>query len=80
VLRDVSLAGEGIVIHSVWHIAEDLRSGRLKVVLPDYPLATTAISAVMPQRRLVPPRVRAFSEFLIERFGQHPPWEQGLPI
>ncbi len=78
VLRDASLAGEGIVIHSLWHVADDLRAGRLEVVLPDYPLATTAISAVMPQRRLVPPRVRAFTDFLIEQFGDHPPWERGL--
>ena len=79
VLRDASLAGEGIVIHSLWHVADDLRAGRLEVLLPDYPLATTAISAVMPQRRLVPPRVRAFTEFLIEEFGDAPPWERGLP-
>ena len=78
VLRDASLAGEGIVIHSLWHVADDLRAGRLEVLLPDYPLATTAISAVMPQRRLVPPRVRAFTEFLIEEFGDDPPWERGL--
>lgn len=79
VLRDASLAGEGIMIHSLWHVADDLRAGRLEVLLPDYPLATTAISAVMPQRRLVPPRVRAFTEFLIEEFGDDPPWERGLP-
>lgn len=79
VLRDASLAGEGIMIHSLWHVADDLRAGRLEVLLPDYPLATTAISAVMPQRRLVPPRVRAFTEFLIEEFGDAPPWERGLP-
>ncbi len=79
-LRDASVAGEGIAIHSLWHIADDLRAGRLEVVLPDYPLQTTAISAVMPQRRLVPPRVRAFVDFLMERFGDDPPWERGLPL
>ena len=80
VLRDASLAGEGIVVHSLWHIADDLRAGRLRVVLPDYPLPTTAISAVMPQRRLVPPRVRAFTDFLVDQFGENPPWERGLPL
>lgn len=77
-LRDASVAGEGIAIHSLWHVADDLRTGRLQVVLPDFPLATTAISAVMPQRRLVPPRVRAFVDFLVEEFGDNPPWERGL--
>ena len=77
-LRDASVAGEGIAIHSLWHVADDLRTGRLQVVLPDFPLATTAISAVMPQRRQVPPRVRAFVDFLVEEFGDNPPWELSL--
>ena len=77
-LRDASVAGEGIAIHSLWHIAEDLRAGRLEVVLPDFPLVTTVISAVMPQRRQVPPRVRAFVDFLMDEFGDNPPWERGL--
>ena len=76
-LRDASVAGEGIAIHSLWHIADDLRAGRLRVVLPDCRLATTAISAVMPQRRLVPPRVSAFVDFLISQFGDAQ-WEKDL--
>ncbi|MET0809101.1 MAG: LysR family transcriptional regulator [Pseudoxanthomonas sp.] len=76
-LRDASVAGEGIAIHSLWHVAEDLRAGRLKVVLPDCRLETTAISAVMPQRRLMPPRVGAFVDFLVLQFGEAP-WERGM--
>jgi len=45
-------------------------------VLPKYPITTTGIHAVMPQRRMVPPRVRAFVDFLAEHFGENPPWEQ----
>ena len=75
-LRDAAVAGLGIAVHSVWHVHEELRAGRLRVVMPDYPLATTGIHAVMPQRRLVPPRVRAFVDFLAGRLGEHPPWEQ----
>jgi Transcriptional regulator len=74
-LRDAVVAGLGIAMHSVWHVHEELRAGRLQVLLPDYPLAATGIHAVMPQRRLVPPRVRAFVDFLAERLGDHPPWE-----
>lgn len=66
-LRDAALAGLGIALHSTWHIDEDLRAGRLVRVLPDYGLSN-GIHAVMPQRRLVPPRVRAFVDFLAERF------------
>lgn len=74
VVRDACVAGLGIALHSSWHVVDDLRSGRLQQVLPDYPFADTGIYAVMPQRRLVPPRVRAFVEFLAERFGENPPW------
>jgi DNA-binding transcriptional LysR family regulator len=74
-LRDAVVAGLGIALHSVWHVHEELRTHRLQVVLPDYPIAETGIYAVMPQRRLVPPRVRAFADFLAERLGEVPPWE-----
>lgn len=77
-LRDAALAGLGIAHHSTWHVCEDLRAGRLKVVLPEYSIADTGIYAVMPQRRLVPLRVRAFVDFLAEQFGDLPPWERGL--
>ncbi|QDH69517.1 LysR family transcriptional regulator [Marilutibacter alkalisoli] len=76
-LRDAAVAGLGIALHSVWHVCEDLRAGRLVQVLPEHPLTDTGIHAVMPQRRLVPPRVRAFVDFLAERFSD-PPWERCL--
>ncbi|HZX75636.1 LysR family transcriptional regulator [Lysobacter sp.] len=72
-VRDSAVAGVGIAVHSSWHVIDDLRAGRLVQVLPDYPLAESGIYAVMPQRRLVPPRVRAFVDFLAERFA-NPPW------
>ncbi|HEY0229923.1 MAG TPA: LysR family transcriptional regulator [Dokdonella sp.] len=76
VLRDAAVAGLGIALHSTWHVHEDLRAGRLVQVLPRWRIAASGIYAVMPQRRLAPLRVHAFVEFLIERFGVHPPWER----
>jgi len=67
-LRDAAVGGLGISMHSTWHVCEDLRAGRLEVVLPNYPIADTGIYAVTPQRRLVPPRVQAFIAFLASRF------------
>jgi DNA-binding transcriptional LysR family regulator len=75
-LRDAAIAGMGIAMHSTWHVNGDLRAGRLQVVLPEFPLADTGIHAVMPQRCLVPPRVRAFVDFLAQRLGETPPWER----
>ncbi|MCC8362438.1 LysR family transcriptional regulator [Lysobacter sp. A6] len=75
-LRDAAVAGMGIALHSTWHVNGDLRAGRLQVLLADYPPPDTGIHAVMPQRRLVPPRVRAFVDFLAQRLGDPPPWER----
>ncbi len=78
VIRDAAVAGQGIALHSTWHACEDIRAGRLQVVLPGYGLPDSGIHAVMPQRRLVPPRVRAFVDFLAAQFGENPPWERAL--
>lgn len=75
-IRDAAIAGLGISLHSTWHVCDDLREARLRVVLPEFRLAESAIYAVMPPRRLVLPRVRAFIEFLAEHFGGTPPWER----
>jgi DNA-binding transcriptional LysR family regulator len=76
VLRDAAIAGLGIALHSTWHVVDDLRAGRLKPVLPQYRIADSGIWALMPQRRLVPLRVRAFVDFLAEKLGDPPPWER----
>lgn len=79
-IRDAAVAGMGVSLHSLWHIHEQIRHGVLQVLLPDYPIPMTGIHAVMPQRRLVPPRVRAFVDFMAARFGEHPPWERDVPV
>ncbi|MDF0751092.1 LysR family transcriptional regulator [Marinobacter sp. 71-i] len=71
-LRDAAVAGLGIAQHSVWHIADDLRTGRLEPVLPEYAIAETGIYAVMPQRKLVPERVRAFVAFIEQHLSDEP--------
>ncbi|MET0282662.1 MAG: LysR family transcriptional regulator [Steroidobacteraceae bacterium] len=75
-IRDAALAGQGIGSFSRWHIVDDLRSGRLQLLLPDFTLPVTAIHAVTPHRRYTPPRVQAFVDFLIGHFGAQPPWER----
>ncbi len=79
VLRQAALDGRGISQHSLWHVADDLRTGRLRRVLRSYRLPSAAIHAVMPHRRLVPARVRAFVTALTETFGTRAPWERKLP-
>jgi DNA-binding transcriptional LysR family regulator len=75
-VRDACVAGLGITICSVWCAYEQLQSGELVQVLKDQPLASdTAIWAVYPSSRLLAPKVRAFIDYFIERFGDKPYWE-----
>ena len=75
-MRAMIESGMGIGISSLWSVSDGLRAGRLIEVLPEFPLITeSAIWALYPSKRLVPPRVRAMIDFLLERFWPVPPWE-----
>lgn len=77
-LREALVAGHGIALMTTFTVGDDIRSGRLVRVLPGYAAPELAAHAVYPQRRLVPPKVRAFVDFLADRFGDPPPWDRGL--
>jgi DNA-binding transcriptional LysR family regulator len=73
-VRDAALAGLGIAQHSTWRVCDDLRAGRLNIVLPRHPPQEGGIYAVTRERRK-PARVRAFIDFIAARFGERAPWE-----
>jgi DNA-binding transcriptional LysR family regulator len=64
VLRKACLSGLGIAGFYLYHVADELRQGRLIEVLADYQTDVSSIFAVMPHRRLLPAKVTAFVEFL----------------
>lgn len=72
VLRKACLAGLGIAGFYLYHVADDLRQGRLVEVLADYQADVSSIFAVMPHRRLQPAKVKAFVEFLRSVTGDLP--------
>jgi DNA-binding transcriptional LysR family regulator len=76
VLGEAAVAGHGILVSPSFYVAELLRSGRLKRILERYRLRELGIHAVYPQRGHVPPKVRAFVDFLAQRFGRKPDWEK----
>ena len=67
VLTDWALAGHGITLKPVWEVAEHLRSGALEPVLRHCPPEPVTLAVLYPHRTLVPSKVRAFSDFVIER-------------
>jgi DNA-binding transcriptional LysR family regulator len=67
VLTEWTLQGEGIMLKPYWEIADHLESGRLQVVLPDYPPEPVSLVMLYPHRHLLPAKVRVFADFLIER-------------
>jgi len=79
VLTDWCRDGAGIALKSYWEVGEDIAAGLLKTVLPGWPPAAHAIYAVYPGGRLLPPRVRAFIDFLAQLYKPEPYWESGAP-
>ena len=72
-LRAAALGGQGIAMHPAYMVEDDIRAGRLAVVLPDCGPTRLTIHAVYPQRNL-PARVRAFIDFLGAWMAGQPSW------
>ena len=77
-LNAAACAGEGFVITPTFIAYEAIRDGRLETVLDDYEWSPLAAYAVYPRNRHLPRRVKAFIDFLVDRFGDPPYWDTGL--
>ena len=69
-----AVEGIGIAMEPDFIVADELAAGRLVRVLADYAPAPTGIYAVYPSRRHLSAKVRAFVDFLAERFAAVPDW------
>lgn len=79
VVREALLAGLGLGLRSLWEVGHEIRSGALKVVLPQYlGSSKVAIHAVYPCREFMPAKANVLIEFLAEHFGLEPYWEAGF--
>lgn len=74
-LRIAALRGQGIVYLPSFIVGGDLQAGTLVSLLPDYIPADSGIYAVYPHSRHLSAKVRAFIDFLAERFGPLPHWD-----
>lgn len=75
VLYRLALAGVGIVRFAEFLVGADVRAGRLVPLLQDFDRGRSPpISAVYPHKKHLSPKVRAFVDFLVEKYTPTPPW------
>lgn len=75
-LEAAARQGAGLVLSTDWILGPAIARGELIALLPDYPPnpATSPLYAVHPYQRFIPPHVRLFLDFLVERFGRDYNW------
>jgi len=68
-LLNAAISGVGIAYLPSFLTADAMAEGLVEDVLPDLPVETLGIHAVYPPGRFTQPKVRAFIDFLVARFG-----------
>lgn len=75
-LRDAAVNGLGIVLMPTFIVYNEIELGELIPLLTDYHCPPLAAYAIYPQTRHLSQRVRAFVDFLVERFEGVPYWDE----
>jgi DNA-binding transcriptional LysR family regulator len=75
VLRELAVAGEGIVLQPTFIVGADLASGALVPVLPGWTTFELGLYAVYLSRQNLSRKVRVFIDFLVESIGPRPYWD-----
>jgi DNA-binding transcriptional LysR family regulator len=68
-VREMLLAGHGVGRCPLYVIEDDIRAGRLDVLLQEYEAIEFGIYAVYPHNRHLGAKVRTFVDFLVRRFS-----------
>jgi DNA-binding transcriptional LysR family regulator len=79
VLLDTAKRGLGVCLAPTFFCCGEVRNGELEIVLSEFEDDPISVYAVYPHRRHLSPRVRAFVDFLADRFGENPYWDQQTP-
>ena len=73
--KRATLEGAGISLNALWSVHEELSSGALIQVLPEFEGADDeALWLIYPKSNVLSPKVRVFMDFLIDAIGRSPPW------
>ena len=68
-LLNAAVSGLGIAYLPSFLYADALKAGLVEEAIPDLPVETQGIYAVYPPGRFIQPKVRAFIDFLVDRFA-----------
>jgi DNA-binding transcriptional LysR family regulator len=74
-LKVAALRGLGLVNLPTFIVGSDLQAASLVTVLDKFVAQDMTVNAVYPHSRHLSPKVRAFVDFLAERFGPRPYWD-----
>lgn len=72
-LVDAAVHGHGLIFVPMFHVAEAVRAGKLRRVLPAWGWPV-GVYAVYPPTTRVPTKVRVFVDFMVDRL-RDPPWQ-----
>lgn len=75
-LCDMAISGHGIILTPTFIAWQALATGELQALMSDYWPPPLNAYAVYPQTRYLSRRARSFIDFLAERFGENPYWDQ----
>jgi len=70
----LAASGMAIAFEPDFAVRDEIRSGRLVELLAEYRPPAIPIHAVYPSRRHLSAKVRAFVDFMAERFAGEAPW------
>ena len=76
-IRLAALAGRGLALQPTFIVGDDIRAGRLQLVLEDYEVEPMGVYAVYAHRQYLSGKVRTFVDHLGDYFGSPPYWECG---
>lgn len=75
-LKDMAISGHGIIVIPTFIAWQAMKKKKLVPILSDYILPHLNAYAVYPQTRHLSHRTRMLIDFLIDRFGDNPYWDQ----
>ena len=75
VLRAAAVAGQGIAKLPTFLVGSDIRTGRLHVVLADFPPTEFGVFALYAPNRYLAAKTRLLIDFLAVRLGEQPGWD-----